>query len=501
MKTPVAVFAYRRPRHLEQTLAALAKCHRLDECEVIIFCDGGDDVEATRQVARAWAARHSARVVEREKNHGLARSIVGEVSTLCASHGRVIVLEDDLVVAPDFLRFMLDALDRYADCTDVLQVSGYMFPVEHTTDAFFLPLTTTWGWATWARAWERFAWEPSVALRDPATRSRFNLDDSYDYARLLEERLRGGNDSWGVLWQWALFASGGLALHPRSSLVRNIGFDGSGTHGDTQDPWGAAPPWRLPASLRWPEPAEDDAAFDRIKEFLRQRRATTARWSPTDMLSTLLKKARDVIAPGKPGRLLDDKTPDTGIYWDPAMAAALETWGEGNTWDEIQYLLVGAKGRVLDIACGTGKTMELLAKFAPIELHGCDISDFLLKKAVERGIAQDRLVECDATKMPYPDGAFDYSYSIGSLEHFTEEGISACAGEAARLTRVFSAHMVPVSRSGRDEGWMKTIQSFHNMSVAWWEAKFRAAFPVVHVLDSRWNDAISVGKWFVCCKS
>ena len=91
--------------------------------------------------------------------------------------------------------------------------------------------------------------------------------------------------------------------------------------------------------------------------------------------------------------------------------------------------------------------------------------------------------------------------SIGSLEHFSEQGIRACAAEAARVTRDFSAHMVPVARSGRDEGWMKTIQSFHNNRVEWWLEKFRASFPVVEVIDSRWNDKISVGKWFICRKS
>ena len=61
--------------------------------------------------------------------------------------------------------------------------------------------------------------------------------------------------------------------------------------------------------------------------------------------------------------------------------------------------------------------------------------------------------------------------------------------------------MVPVARSGRDEGWMKTIQSFHNNSVEWWLEKFRARFSAVKVIDSRWNDKISLGKWFICRKS
>ena len=100
--------------------------------------------------------------------------------------------------------------------------------------------------------------------------------------------------------------------------------------------------------------------------------------------------------------------------------------------------------------------------------------------------------------MPYADGSFDYSYSIGSLEHFTEEGIGKFVAESARVTRVGSFHMMPTSRSGRDEGWMKTYQSFHNCSPAWWVSHFKKGFGRVRVLDSSWNDRISIGKWFIC---
>lgn len=192
---------------------------------------------------------------------------------------------------------------------------------------------------------------------------------------------------------------------------------------------------------------------------------------------------------------------DLELYWDPKMAQVLDTWGDGNAWHEIQYLLAAKSGRVLDIACGTGKTMELLgARFPQLEIHGCDISDFLIRKAVARGVPERNLVVGDATRLTYPDNFFDYSYSIGSLEHFTEPGIVAFVAECYRVTRRISFHQMPTARSGRDEGWMKTVQSFHNNSVPWWVAKFRTAYQRVEVLDSLWQDDISLGRWFVCIK-
>ena len=70
-----------------------------------------------------------------------------------------------------------------------------------------------------------------------------------------------------------------------------------------------------------------------------------------------------------------------------------------------------------------GKVIEILQKFPKIDIYGCDISDFLIKKAIIRGIDKNKLIVCDATKMKYEDNFFDFSYSIGSLEHFTESGI------------------------------------------------------------------------------
>lgn len=187
-------------------------------------------------------------------------------------------------------------------------------------------------------------------------------------------------------------------------------------------------------------------------------------------------------------------------YWDSKFAECLETWGEGNAWEEIQFLASGCEGKILDIACGTGKVIQILQKFPKLEIYGCDISDFLIQKAITKGVDKNKLLICDATTLNYKDNFFNFSYSIGSLEHFTESGIEKCIGECYRVTKRHSFHLVPVSRSGFNEGWKTTVQSFHNNSINWWNEKFSLFYSDVIVLDSRWNDDLSVGKWFICCK-
>jgi|TARA_B110000879_G_scaffold212650_1_gene309981 SAM-dependent methyltransferase len=192
---------------------------------------------------------------------------------------------------------------------------------------------------------------------------------------------------------------------------------------------------------------------------------------------------------------------DLDMYWDPNFAEVLETWGEGNAWNEIQLLMAGRKGKVLDIACGTGKTISILLKFEELDLFGCDISEMLLSKASEKhNIPMNKLRACDATKLPYADNEFNYAFSIGSIEHFTEEGIVKFLSECYRTVSHISFHQHPVSRSGQNEGWITSTQSYHNNSIEWWKEKYDEVYDSVYVLDSVWEDGISLGRWFICEK-
>ena len=186
------------------------------------------------------------------------------------------------------------------------------------------------------------------------------------------------------------------------------------------------------------------------------------------------------------------------LYWDPRMAELLESWGEGNAWNEIQLLLTGRQGGVLDIACGTGRVMAIVQADKSLEVHGCDISDFLISKAIQRGLQAENLKVCDATQMPYGDRTFDFAYSIGSLEHFTEDGIDRVFQGCNRVVNGMSFHMIPVSRSGNNEGWIVPYQAYFNNSVSWWVDKASRIFQTVEVRDSTWCDERSLGKWLVC---
>ena len=239
---PIAFFVYNRPEHTRRALEALRESDGFDESSLYVFSDGpksAADVEKVRrlrQTVHDIAGKH-ANIVEVECNQGLACSIIKGVSSLCDEYGRVIVIEDDLLVAPDFLDYMNAALQKYESEDSVMQISGYMFPVPEFSgrmEALFLPFSTSWGWATWKRAWDYFDPEANGWNRmvdDHALRSRFNLGGAFDYFAMLKRQMQGKSDSWAIRWYWSVFKRNGLVLFPPSSLVKNIGFDGSGTHG------------------------------------------------------------------------------------------------------------------------------------------------------------------------------------------------------------------------------------------------------------------------------
>ncbi|MDO9582619.1 MAG: sugar transferase [Desulfomicrobium sp.] len=237
---PVVLFAYARPEHTRKTVEALAANDLAAETDLIVYSDaarGSMDVpavHAVRDYLKTIDGFRSVTVYERERNFGLADSIVDGVTATVNNCGKVIVVEDDLVTSSCFLRYMNDALRIYQNEERVMHVAAHMFDIDPDglPEAFFLRQSSCWGWGTWARAWQYFHRDSGdiVARFGVEDIRRFNLDGSLDYWSQLLANHEGRLKTWAVYWYACVFAQGGLCLHPRSSLVDNIGHDGSGTN-------------------------------------------------------------------------------------------------------------------------------------------------------------------------------------------------------------------------------------------------------------------------------
>ncbi|HBV18454.1 glycosyltransferase [Phocaeicola plebeius] len=237
---PILLFVYNRPEHVRRNIQALLKNELAAESELFIYSDAAKDetsqaaVKEVRAFIRSIQGFKKITITERAENWGLARSIIDGVTTQINRYGRVIVLEDDLVVAPHFLQFMNDALETYRDEERVGHIQACDFTHDPSLpDTFLIKWTGSWGWGTWDRAWKHFNADGKALLTELESRKltyTFDFNGKYGYTRMLRRQIEGKNNSWAIRWNASLFLKGILSLNVGKSLVQNEGFDGSGTN-------------------------------------------------------------------------------------------------------------------------------------------------------------------------------------------------------------------------------------------------------------------------------
>ena len=235
---PIVLFVYSRLWHTRQTIEALQINELADKSELFIYSDAANSKndQVAVQDVRGYIAQITGfkkiRIIEREKNWGLANSIIDGVTAIVNEYGKVIVLEDDLVTSPSFLKFMNDALDYYENNKKVWHISGWNYPIAMpgNPDVFLWRVMNCWGWATWADRWQYFEKDTCGIINkfDNEMIFDFDLDGVGGFWRQLLANKQGQLNTWAVFWYANIFLRRGLCLNPSFSFVRNIGHDGTG---------------------------------------------------------------------------------------------------------------------------------------------------------------------------------------------------------------------------------------------------------------------------------
>jgi hypothetical protein len=236
---PIVLFVYNRPVHTQQCLQSLCENDLANQSELFIYADGpkeGASVEQLQKIIdvkklikeKKWCRK--VHIYERDNNMGLANSIIEGVTDVVNKFGKVIVIEDDLILSKGFLKYMNEGLATYSDRDNVYSINAYMPSIDNggIAETVLLPLTSSWGWATWKNKWDVFDYEmkqKNNILENKFLQSRFNLGD-YNYVGMLNH----GNNSWSIRWYYSVFKRNGLCVFPTQTLVWNIGFDGSGVN-------------------------------------------------------------------------------------------------------------------------------------------------------------------------------------------------------------------------------------------------------------------------------
>lgn len=278
---PIALFVYNRPDHTRRTLNYLQKNRLAEESRLFIFSDGAktaadqDKIDEVRRMANEVTGFKSVKVIEREKNLGLADSIIAGVTQLVREYGKVIVFEDDLISSPYTLQFFNESLNHYESEEKVMHIGAYMFDLADKSlpETLFYRVAFSWGWATWASAWKNF--EPDIdklmAQFDKEKISRFSIEGNMNFWKQMTDFKAGKNNSWAIRWYASIFLKGGLTLNPSHSLIHNIGHDGSGIHSNIESTYqvqiARQPVKQFPAEIK-----ENEQAYNAIKHFLKNRK-------------------------------------------------------------------------------------------------------------------------------------------------------------------------------------------------------------------------------------
>lgn len=302
LNSPVSLFVYNRPEHTGKTLEALALNDGAGQTDIIVYSDGwksGLDkpsVEEVRNLIESpyWKGKFkSVKLVCQESNLGLSESVISGLNKTFAQNSETIILEDDIITSSNFLKYMNAGLSHYRGSSNVATINAWMRDVKKLPPYFLLPGGDCWGWATWKHKWEFFEHSASKLLgevqADPILKQR--LEPSW--VEMLEDTVSGKNDSWHIRWLISLIKNDQKGLFPGTSMISNIGMDGSGTHykvpnSNSED---QAVPSRHNYEMKFPK-IDDNVNIIAERKIIDSRRADRKRNRRKFLMNSLKRKIK-----------------------------------------------------------------------------------------------------------------------------------------------------------------------------------------------------------------
>jgi hypothetical protein len=242
-KSPIILFTYNRPLQVKLVLESLQRSYYSKKSDLFIYSDGAknndEDIKKVllvRNYLKKINGFKKITIIERNKNYGLSKNIISGVTSVLKKYSKVIVLEDDILVNKNFLKYMNDSLLLYRSHKNVASIHGYSYPIKlpsYFSDYYFIKGADCWGWATWRRAWKKFDANGSRLynkIKNRKLTNEFNFSNSYNFLKMLKNQVLGKNNSWAIRWYASVFLENMLTLYPKNSFVKNIGFDINSTH-------------------------------------------------------------------------------------------------------------------------------------------------------------------------------------------------------------------------------------------------------------------------------
>ena len=238
---PIVIFTYNRPDKTLKVIESLKKNQLAKYSNLYVFCDGinkskKDDffkVNCVIEIIKNTDGFKNIKLIQRNKNLGLYKNITLGLDYIFKKNKKAIILEDDIIVSPNFLKYMNDSLIMYENDNEVGSIcSNLSKNKEKLPSTFFLYHQDCWGWGAWRRSWKLFDHNNKRLLKkikDQGLEKKFNFENKYNFTRLLV-----GNQlkkrSWAVNWYASLLVHKKLSLYSSIPMSKNIGLGENSTN-------------------------------------------------------------------------------------------------------------------------------------------------------------------------------------------------------------------------------------------------------------------------------
>ena len=225
--TAIAVFAYNRPSHLKRLLVSFQDYGIKNFYIILDGPKNKKDILIQDEIVFIIKNIKFAKVklIKNLSNFGLAKSIMSGVTKILNKFENIIVIEDDCIPFKNFFNFMASQLDSDYFKNECAAVCSYMFPEisEHNSKKLYpisLNYFISWGWATNKNNWKFFL--------NKKNNNKIKFNFNTPYSKFLKKR--NSNNIWTLDFIYHNLNLDKKYIYPNYSLVKNIGFDGSGVN-------------------------------------------------------------------------------------------------------------------------------------------------------------------------------------------------------------------------------------------------------------------------------
>lgn len=240
---PIVLFSYNRPIHLKKVLKALESSCNIHNHNIYFYNDGpknsldNNKIKIIKQIIKKNKKLQFTKIFYRIANIGLAKNIISGLNEVFAKNQAAIVIEDDIVLDKNAINFINFYLNKLSVRNKIGSISAYSylnsFKKQKKMRYYLSKRHSSWAWGTWSFIWNKIDWEKlnNINIFNKRKHSIGFSKLGKDMNLLLWAQSKNYINSWAIRFNYFCYLNNLKSLQPRHSLVKNIGVDGSGTHG------------------------------------------------------------------------------------------------------------------------------------------------------------------------------------------------------------------------------------------------------------------------------